>query len=74
MRLTTTYPDKNINNFIMDYIYDKFDVKGNEEHLVNELFTDFIGDSDIRIMENSISRYFDENIDLPKDLKLIELK
>ncbi len=74
MQLTTTYPDKNINNFIMGYIYNKFDVKGNEDYLVGELFTDFIGDSDIRIMENSISRYFDENIELPKDLKLIELK
>jgi hypothetical protein len=74
MQLTTTYQDKDVNVFIMEYLYSNFDIKGNEDYLVGELFTDFIGDSDIRIMEDSISRYFDENIELPKDLKLIELK
>jgi hypothetical protein len=74
MQLTTNHKNKEINSFILDYIYTEFDIKGNEDYLVGELFTDFIGESDIRIMEDSISRYFDENIELPKDLKLIELK
>jgi hypothetical protein len=58
----------------MEYLYSNFDIKGNEDYLVGELFTDFIGSSDIIMMECTISRYFDENIELPKDLKLIELK
>jgi hypothetical protein len=74
MQLTTNHKDKEINDFIMDYLYDNFDIKGNEDYLVNELFTDFIGDSDIRIFEDKISIYFDACIEFPKDLKLIELK
>jgi hypothetical protein len=74
MKLTTNHKDKQINAFIMDYLYDHEGLQGNEEYLVDQLFTEFLSQSDIITLEVKLSEYFDYAIDLPKDLKLIELK
>jgi len=74
MQLTTNHKDKEINDFIMNYLYDHEGLKDNEDYLVDQLFTDFLGYSDIITLEVKLGEHFDYNIDLPKDLKLIELK
>ncbi len=72
MILTTNHKDKEISEKIMQYLYDISEIKGNEEHLKDELFTAFLGEDLIWKLEKMLSDWFDENIDLPADLKLIE--
>jgi len=73
MKLTVNHPDKEIREFIMNYLYDFEDIKGDEEHLKDEKLSDFMF-TKLYELEDELSKHFEENIDLPKDLKLIEVK
>ena len=72
MILKTTHPDKDISNIIMEYLYDYCEIKGNEEHLKDELFTAFLTQDEIWKIEKEITYQTGEEITLPADLKLIE--
>ena len=69
--LTTSYHDSEVSDLIMIWLLINADIEGNEDHLLGELFTDFLGETDIIRLENYLSEYYDTVIDLPKDLKLI---
>lgn len=74
MRITINHPDKKMASKIMDWLYIYGDLEGNEDHLIDEKLTDVFGRSEIWILEQYLSKWFDETIELPKDLKFIELK
>jgi hypothetical protein len=40
---------------IIAWLYDNCDIKGNEDHLVNELFTSFLGSDEIIKLEKHLS-------------------
>jgi hypothetical protein len=72
MILSTTHPDKDISNIIMEYLYDYCEIKGNEEQLKDEPFTAFLTQDEIWKIEKEITYQTGEEITLPEDLKLIE--
>jgi hypothetical protein len=74
MILKTNHPDKDISNIIMEYLYDYCEIKGNEEQLKDEPFTDFLTQDEIWKIEKEIAYKLDREITLPEDLKLIEDK
>jgi len=58
----------------MEYLYDYCEIKGNEEQLKDEPFTDFLTQDEIWKIEKEIAYKLDREITLPEDLKLIEDK
>lgn len=74
MKLTCNHKDKEIASKIMDWLFVNCDIEGNEQHLENELFTAFLGKDEIYKLEAFLSRWYDENIELPKDLRLIKIE
>lgn len=56
---------------IMMYLYDMYGVIGDEEHLKDELISDFV---DVLRLENYLSNEHNYTVDLPKDLRFIEIK
>jgi hypothetical protein len=74
MRITINHPDKAMRTKIMDWLFLYGGLEGNEDHLIDEKLTDVFSRSEIWILEQYLSKWFDETIELPKDLKFIELK
>jgi hypothetical protein len=72
MILTTNHKDKEISDKIMQYLYDISEIQGNEEHLKDAEFKHFLGQDEIWKLEKMLSDWFDGEINLPGDLKLIE--
>jgi hypothetical protein len=67
--LCVNHPDSDL---IMKYLYENCDIHGNEVYLKDELLTDFLVQTEIWGIENMLYREFDVEIDLPRDLRLIE--
>lgn len=70
MTLTISNPD--YADAIMEYLYTHYDVKGDENHLADELLTDLITQPDIWAIESALEEIFNEPVTLPKDLKIIQ--
>jgi len=59
---------------ILTWLYDNCEIKGNEDYLINEPFRNFLSDDEFIRLENFLSDEDDIQIDLPKDLILMEDK
>ena len=56
----------------MDWLYVHSEVSGNEEYLLGERLSDLLGSSEIISLEIYLSKWFNDNITLPKDLIFIK--
>ncbi len=72
MRLTTNHPDPEISDAVMEFLHDRVGVTGSEDHLLDEPITNILGRAEIIDLEEGLSAKLNENIDLPKGLKLVQ--
>lgn len=69
--LTVNHKDSDIARHIMNWLHVAQDITGRESHLVNEPLCNLLPDSELIKLEDFLSRWYDENITLHKDLKFI---
>jgi hypothetical protein len=72
MQLTVNHPDKETKILIMKWLYENAEVKGYEEHLLNEPLTNLLAPSEIAKLEEYLGRWFDESITLSNELIFVE--
>jgi len=71
MNLITSHTDIDINEMIMEWLYDYSEIRGTEEHLLGEKLTNVLGSTEIIKLEEYLSEWYQENITLPEDLIFI---
>jgi hypothetical protein len=72
MRIKVNHKDEETTTHIMDWLFEKWDVRGNEDELRDTLLSDLLVDTDWWDLEAYLSDIFDEDCELSKTLKFIE--